>query len=221
MWRGKKEDYIQVRLTYAFNHVLNPFLSDFQVATSETLDPRSIEEVLKTCTSIADCCVVGNNFLQKPSEFICAIILPVYLQRISTSAAIEHAPISPKQMADITRAIASVNRTLPPPLRITWSRVLLLDEEKRIPRTKKGVIFRKKLENEFGPLLASHLTGKTESGHAASISLQEDNGASGRTWTKDTAENLVVSLVAGILGISLDALAANADLSFAEVNTFR
>ena len=186
------------------------------MATSETLDPRPIEETLKTCASIADCCVVGNNFLKGPSEFICAIILPAYPQLSSPSSAVKRAPISAKQMADITRAVASVNRTLPPPLRITWSRVLFLDEEKRIPRTKKGAVFRKKLEDEFGALLASHLTRKTEGEHGVSISPREDKRPSSGMWTKDTAENLVTSSVAGILGISANALVTNADLSFAE-----
>ncbi len=79
-------------------------------------------------------------------------------------------------------------------------------------------MFRKKLEDEFGALLISHLTRKSGGGHDASISTREDKRLNIGMWTKDAAENLVASSVAEILGISPNTLITNRDLSFAEAS---
>ena len=78
-------------------------------------------------------CVVGNHFLRTSSQFICAIIEP----------ANDASKPSTTLLSEITRAIASANRGLAPPLRISWARVLVLKGQ-QIPITKKGAIFHKK-----------------------------------------------------------------------------
>ncbi|KAF9475042.1 ketoacyl-synt-domain-containing protein [Pholiota conissans] len=184
-WRGRKEDCIQM-------------------TTSETLDPRPTEKKFKTCPAIADCCIVGNNFLRKPSDFICAIIRPS-----STSP-------SSSDLAKITEALAAVNRTLLPPLRIAWSRVLFLGEDQNIPYTRKGAVFRKKLEDAFGPLLSSRLAYLSSS---ISTDLDIANRAvleSSGKWRKEDVETLVMDALADVLGVTLDTLIANRNLSFAE-----
>ncbi|KAF8962890.1 hypothetical protein BDZ97DRAFT_1920218 [Flammula alnicola] len=217
VWKGRKEDYIQM-------------------VTSETLDPRPIEKVLNSCPSIAHSCIVGNNFMRKPSEFICAIIQPAAMS--SSGPTSVSAPgvdlISPKQVAEITKAIAAVNRTLLPPLRIAWSRVLILDKEKEIPYTRKGTIFRKKLEDVFGEFLATHLSKKdgedangTNHGSksdGAVVSIPEKQASEDieapdnldKKWKRVDVEKLVTDTVAAILGIPVDVLNAHSDSSFAE-----
>ena len=51
--------------------------------------------------------------------------------------------------SEITPAIASANRTLVPPLRILWAKMLVL-EDQYITITQKGALFRTKLEEVFG-----------------------------------------------------------------------
>jgi len=108
------------------------------MSSGETLDPRIIKATLNNCPAITQSCVIGNNFLSGTAQVVCAIIEP-------TMTKDEH-PLT----SDITRAIATVNRTLSPPLRIAWSRVLVLANRETIPITKKRTIFRKKLEEVFG-----------------------------------------------------------------------
>lgn len=79
--------------------------------------------------------------MKGPSDVICIIIQPASLK------------LKSKELAEITRAVASINKTLLPPLRIAWSRVGILDNGQAIPYTKKGMIFRKKLEEVFGDFL--------------------------------------------------------------------
>lgn len=110
--------------------------------SSETLDPRSIERALNACPTVAHSCVIGNNFLGKPSDVICILIQPASPK------------LNSKDLAEITRAVAAINKTLLPPLRIAWSRVGILDNGLAIPFTKKGMIFRKKLEEIFSDFLA-------------------------------------------------------------------
>src|SRR5277367_50262 len=119
------------------------------MSSGESIDPRVIEAALDQSPTIVRSCIVGNNFLGTSSQFICAI---VELARDVTKS-------STALLSEITRAIASANRTLAPPLRISWARVLALKDQ-HIPITKKGAIFRKKLE-VFGDQLAS-LTGNSE-----------------------------------------------------------
>src|SRR6266567_357449 len=114
------------------------------MVSGETLDPRSVEMALRACPAIEHCCVVGNNFMKGPSNVICILIQPALYSENG------HIALSHHQMVQITKAVAAVNRTLLPPLRIAWSRVGILERGMAIPYTKKGGIFRKKLEALFG-----------------------------------------------------------------------
>jgi hypothetical protein len=80
------------------------------MSSGEPTDLCVIEAALDQCPAIIRSCVVGNNFLKTSSQVICAIIEPV----TKSSATL---------LAEITRAIASANRGLALPLRISWARV--------------------------------------------------------------------------------------------------
>ena len=120
LWLGRKEDYIQM-------------------SSGESMDPREIEAVLNQSPAIVRACVVGNNFLRSASEVVCAII---------------EADLSSYEPAElrveIMKMVGLVNKELAPPLRIGWGRILVLGPGAKVPLTKKGMVFRKKLEMMFG-----------------------------------------------------------------------
>ena len=172
--------------------------------SGESIDPRVIEAALNQCPAIARSCVVGNNFLKTSSQVICAIVEPARDVTKSSGA-----------LSEITSAIASVNRSLIPPLRISWARVLVLTDQ-QIPLTKKGAIFRKKLEQVFGDQLASLVSGSEHGSHADVKPAK--NLAQGRT--KDQVASIVSNIVVETLKISVDMLENNAEATFAEVGIF-
>ena len=174
--------------------------------SGESIDPRVIEAALDQCPAIARSCVVGNNFLGTSSQFICAIIEP------ATDAS---NPSTTTLLSEITRAIASANRGLAPPLRISWARVLVLKGQ-QIPITKKGAIFRKKLEEVFGDQLASLISG-SEQASEANVKPTEDL-SQGRT--KDQVASIISNIVVETLRISAEMLESNSQSTFAEVSSF-
>ncbi|KAJ3503195.1 hypothetical protein NLJ89_g8542 [Agrocybe chaxingu] len=195
IWRGRKEDYIQM-------------------ITSETIDPRPIEAALNAHPVVRASCVVGNNFLKKPSEFICVFIEP----------AISDPSIPfPQQIAKITRAVASVNRTLPPPLRIAWSRVVVLEPGVSVPYTRKGAIFRKKLEEVFARFVTRMHEQDITALEKTPVLLNGSNltnGAGQRprnaAWKKDAVVARITEAISSVLKIDLEGIPADLDTSFAE-----
>lgn len=182
------------------------------MSSGESLDPRVVEAILDRCPSVARSCVVGNNFLRTSSQVVCAIIEPIRDANAS---------FSDSHLAEIIRTIAVANRGLAPPLRISWSRVLILPEGQQIPLTKKGAIFRKKLEDLFGEQL-SNLLNHSDNAHASrkempstSLSSTVGNRASGRT--KDQITTIIANIVVDALGITAETLENNPDATFAEV----
>ena len=172
------------------------------MSSGESIDPRVIEAALDQCPAIVRSCVVGNKFLGTSSQFICAIIEPA--SNPSTTL-----------LSEITRAIASANRGLAPPLRISWARVLVLKGQ-QIPITKKGGIFRKKLEEVFGEQLASLING---SGHESEANVKPtEDLAQGKT--KDQVASVISNIVVETLRISADTLENNSQSTFAEVSIF-
>ena len=171
--------------------------------SGEILDPRPIEKILNTSSAILQSCVIGNRFLGKAAEFICILIKP------STS--------NSKAMitSQITKAVASINRTLPPPLRIAWSRVLILDEGQEIPYTRKRTIFRKKLEGIFGGQVA-RLLGN-EDINQEQPAKAPDRQESRPRWSKVDVMDKVLKTVADALQISITLLKIHPESSFAEV----
>jgi len=204
-----------------------------QLSSSETLDPRPLEKALNQCPAIAHSAIVGNNFLSRASDYICAIIQPV---PIETTSGPNHEAALSMRVSEITRKIAAVNRTLLPPLRISWSRVLILDPGAEIPYTKKGMVFRKKLEGLFSGALRRLIDKDAEKDKARALT----NGVNGarsisqprvevpreaevpkatsKNWTKEEVGRLVVDALASGLEIDLEVLRLNAEASFAEVN---
>uniref|UniRef100_A0A8H7XR57 Uncharacterized protein n=1 Tax=Psilocybe cubensis TaxID=181762 RepID=A0A8H7XR57_PSICU len=161
VWKGRKEDYIQL-------------------VSGESLDPRPIEKALQTCSAIAHCCVVGNNFLRKSSDVICLIIQPS-----STLVHTGKAKLSSEDLSEITRTLASINRSLLPPLRIAWSRVGILDNGVVIPYTKKGTLFRKRFQELFGEFIETLL--RKESNNSGVVFSQDGVKADKVARRSDTA----------------------------------
>ncbi|PPQ99823.1 hypothetical protein CVT24_009617 [Panaeolus cyanescens] len=186
-WRGRKEDYIQM-------------------SSGESLDPRAIEKIINQCPLVARCCVVGNNFLKTSSQVVCAIIEP----KAEVQASID------SQLPEITRAISTANRNLAPPLRISWHRVLVLKPGQQIPVTKKGAIFRKKLEQVFGEQLSA-LLSKSVEGLGAQIQAKPAavNRSQGRT--KDQVAGVVAGIIIETLRISNEIMESNTQATFAEL----
>lgn len=174
------------------------------MSSGESIDPRVIEAALDQSPAIVRSCIVGNNFLSTSSQFICAIVEPARDVTKSSTAL----------LSEITHAIASANRSLAPPLRISWARVLVLKDQ-HIPITKKGAIFRKKLEEVFGDQLAS-LNGNSEYESEADIK-PTGNLSQGRT--KDQVASIISNIVVETLRISLEMLENNSQATFAEVST--
>ncbi|KAJ7040667.1 hypothetical protein C8F04DRAFT_1391530 [Mycena alexandri] len=173
---------------------------DFVLLVSgEMVDPRVLEKTLDECPSIFRACVVGNNFLSCSSQFLCALIeleSDAY-HRASTNL-------------DISRVIRSINRELPPPLRITWPRVLILEEGQQIPINRKGQIWRKRLESLFAGRVTALAHGSTES--VDPVATPSFN----RLPSPSVVRQTVVRIVAHALGHSSDILEVNADSTFAE-----
>lgn len=170
--------------------------------SGEILDPRPIEKALNTSSAILQSCVIGNRFLSRAAEFICVLIKPA----TSNSNAII--------TSQITRVVASINRTLPPPLRIAWSRVLILDEGQEVPYTRKRTIFRKKLEGMFGGQVARLLGNEDNEEQTAKVL---DPQESRPRWSKVDVMDKVLKTVADALQISIIVLKIHPESSFAEV----
>lgn len=181
--------------------------------SGESLDPRVIEAALNQCSAIARSCVIGNNFLKASSQVVCAIIEPVR-DGPGSSAVLE------VRLHDITRAIAAANRMLAPPLRIPWSRVLVLNESQQIPLTKKGTIFRKKLEDMFGEQMGMLLSRSGKTLFAQAEIEPAVNGGTfekAQTKTKDQISTIITDVVVEALQISPETLEDNPTATFAEV----
>ncbi|KAJ6610193.1 hypothetical protein B0H10DRAFT_1883603 [Mycena sp. CBHHK59/15] len=191
IWQGRKDDFIQL-------------------VSGENLDPRIIEKILNRCPVIAHSCVVGNNFLSGAAQFVCIIVE-------LTPEAIKH-PLSAN--SDITKVVAAVNRTLAPPLRIAWSRVLVLDEGVHIPYTRKRTIFRKKLQSLFGEQLSRLISSSASTRKPMLEHTSPDVSntvADSSSWTKESAENIIFNAISDALGLSPDVLNDNSHSTFAEL----
>lgn len=179
------------------------------MSSGESLDPRVVEAALDQCPAISRSCIVGNNFLKAASQVVCAIIEPSRDPKKSLEA----------RLPEITRAIATANRSLAPPLRISWARVLVLKEGQEVPITKKGAIFRKKLEQLFGEQLSTLLNPSKDNlpPQPASNVESSPNKAQGRT--RDQISSIVANIVFETLKISEDTLDNNSQATFAEVRS--
>ncbi|KAF8953962.1 hypothetical protein BDZ97DRAFT_1929174 [Flammula alnicola] len=189
VWKGRKEDYIQM-------------------SSGESLDPRIVEAILNQCPAVVRSCVVGNNFLKTSSQVVCAIVRPV--RDPST-------PLESRLHKIISRAISIANRGLAPPLRISWARVLVLKEGEEVPLTKKGAIFRKKLEQLFGEQLST-LLSRSDEGIAPQTETKPATSSSrAQGKTRDQIAAIVSNIVLQTLRISEETMDDNAQATFAEL----
>ncbi|KAF7333309.1 Polyketide synthetase [Mycena venus] len=178
-WLGRKDDFILL-------------------VSGEMVDPRALERTINACPSASRSCVIGNNFLRSSSEFLCVVI------ELRAGAPRGH----PSTNLDISRVVRSVNRELAPPLRIKWTRVLILEDGEHIPINRKGQIWRKKLEALYGNRVAS-----LSSGSFRPVSSDVTSSQPSQTFIRD----VVLAVVADALGIPLEALQLNAESTFAEL----
>lgn len=159
---------------------------------------------------VAHSCIVGNYFIAAPAEFLCLII------ELSLAGATD----SVASAREITKILATVNRTLPAPLRIAWSRVLILPAGQRIPFSRKGVILRKKLEQSFSAQIST-LLGSTKFdpgpdilGSAPAIIRP---ALADSSWTEDTVATVLLDTLCSVLEIGKNLFEANLGSTFAEV----
>ncbi|KAF9012766.1 hypothetical protein BDQ17DRAFT_1420105 [Cyathus striatus] len=164
----------------------------------ESLDPRPLERLFNECPAVAHSCIVGNTFLSGPADFTCAIL------QLATDALQD--PNSAK--LHISKVLASINRSLPPPLRIAWPKVLLLQPGQSIPYTKKGSVFRKKLQSLFGEQLENHLR--------RTLDIERPTICE-PTHTQEHISEVVFNAVSSTLGITSADLDENSKSSFAEL----
>uniref|UniRef100_A0A3G9K3K9 Hispidin synthase n=1 Tax=Neonothopanus nambi TaxID=71958 RepID=HIPS_NEONM len=168
--------------------------TDFiQMTSGETLDPRPIESSLCESSLISRACVIGDKFLNGPAAAVCAII---ELEPTAVEKGQAHS-------REIARVFAPINRDLPPPLRIAWSHVLVLQPSEKIPMTKKGTIFRKKIEQVFGSALGGSSGDNSQATADAGV------------VRRDELSNTVKHIISRVLGVSDDELLWT--LSFAEL----
>ncbi|KAK0471022.1 hypothetical protein IW261DRAFT_1612345 [Armillaria novae-zelandiae] len=179
IWQGRKEDFIQLD-------------------SGETMDPRIHEKMFDDNPVIVRSCIVGNNFLRGASQYVCLIVELASETTLTRKEAYE----------EVTKTAATVNRSLPPPLRILWSRIIMLDPGSSIPLNKKHLIWRKKLESLFGDLIKG-----LPSAPSPAPTPSHPSGS----WTADAAKDIVIHSVSIALGLSEDLLLAHADAGFAEL----
>ncbi|KAF8180341.1 hypothetical protein K438DRAFT_1725600 [Mycena galopus ATCC 62051] len=174
---------------------------DFIVLLSgEKVDPRVLEKTLDGSSLIARSCIIGNNFLRGSSLFLCALIeLRAEIDR-------NH----PSTKLDILRTIRRINRELSPPLRINWTRVIILEEGERVPINRKRQIWRKTLEALFGARIAALSAPST---HATSQGVPSRKTVPSHSGVKD----VVLATVAHALNLPAENLMVNAELTFAEL----
>jgi hypothetical protein len=173
------------------------------LVSGENVDPRVLEKSLNKFPSIAQSCIIGNNFLSGSAQFLCAL---VELNRDS-------ARMDSTNM-DISRAIRSINRSLPPQLRIGWSHVIVLEAGLHIPFTRKGLIFRKKLEALFGDRVTSQLNSlNSDVPDGESQNLPERNPQR----SQDDVREIVLDIIADTLRLSRNTLESESDSTFSEV----
>lgn len=167
------------------------------------VDPRVLEKSLDASPSISRSAVIGNNFLRGAAQFLCALV------------ELRHSvpPGAQSTNMDISRAIRAVNRELAPPLRINWTRVLILEEGQTIPINRKGLVWRKKLEALYGYRVALLLSTPSSSDVIAPSALPSQ--ASERA-----VRDIVLDVVANGLHHSSEILELNAESTFAEVTKY-
>ncbi|KAF8190662.1 hypothetical protein K438DRAFT_1763113 [Mycena galopus ATCC 62051] len=164
---------------------------DFVVLLSgEMVDPRILEKTLDASPSIARSCIIGNNFLRGSSLFL-------YRDHPSTEL-------------EISRTLRTINRELVPPLRINWTRVIILEEGEQIPVNKKRQIWRKTLEALFGARVAAL---SVPSNHASA----GDAPANKIVPSQSALKEVVLTTVAHALNLPTETLKLNAELTFAEL----
>ncbi|KAG7441749.1 ketoacyl-synt-domain-containing protein [Guyanagaster necrorhizus] len=178
VWKGRKEDFIQLD-------------------SGEIMDPRIHEKTFDDNPVIARSCIIGNNFLRGASQFLCLIVELMPEATLTRKEAYEQ----------VTKTVGTVNISLPPPLRILWSRILILGPDSSIPLNRKHLVWRKKLESLFWDLVK----GLPAPSPAATSSQRSGS------WTTEAAKDIVIQSVSIALGLSEDILLAHSDASFAEL----
>jgi hypothetical protein len=143
---GKAVKKITSRCVFSFeSQNVRRYQLPIQMSSGESIDPHAIESALNQCLAIVQSCVVGNNFLGTSTQFISATIEPA-------SDTSNH---STTLLSEITRAIASANHGLAPPLHIPCARCLVLKGQ-QISITKKGLSSARSLKKFRPPTHIPH-----------------------------------------------------------------
>nr|AKE48477.1 putative water-soluble melanin synthase [Inonotus obliquus] len=170
-----------------------------QLGSAEILDPRGPERELTKSPAIARAALVGNRFLRGAADFVCAIV---------------EVPDSGFDGSEMMRAFAQVNKGLHPPLRVPVSRVLVLEHGENIPMSRKGLIWRKALEERFGSRLSALLNDPALSKFG---SQKRSRRSKKSVQTLEAVESEVAQIVAEGLGVPRSLVDENGDSTFAEL----
>lgn len=161
-----------------------------QLISGETLDPSTIEATLDASPAISRSCVSGDTFENGPARCVCLVVEP--RETLDSSAALK----------EIRAAVGRVNRELAPPLRIAWSRILVLGTGETLPLTRKHAVFRKKMKDFYQARLIAPMDG-------------QDDAIRGRDT--ESVQSAVLEVVSHCLSIDIGDLQENQECTFAEV----
>lgn len=167
-----------------------------QLLSGESLDPLPIEQALDASPFVSRSCLVGVGE-GGAAKCVCVIVEPNFSDGDGVG------------MKAVRKAVAVMNRDLAPPLRIAWSRILILGEGERLPLTRKRTIFRKKLGELFGERLARLINDRSR------------RAEMGREVSRARVEETVLGVVEGCLGMEREMTEGVRECTFAEVRTCR
>ena len=170
-----------------------------QLGSAELLDPRGPERELAKSPAIVRAALVGNHFLRGAADFVCAIV---------------EVPESGFNAREVMRAFAQVNKDLHPPLRVPVSRVLVLEPGETLPMTRKGLIWRKALEERFGVRLSALINDPALSKFGNEKRTKRNKKL---VTTLEEVEFEVGLIVAEGLGVPKALVDENGEASFAEL----
>ncbi|KAH7091717.1 hypothetical protein BKA62DRAFT_626249 [Auriculariales sp. MPI-PUGE-AT-0066] len=182
IWDGRRDDYIQL-------------------SSGEKLDPRPMEQALRSLVFVSNAVVVGDKFLNGPSEHICIMV------ELETDSF----PLPKSDIQVLVRTVGRENALVTPSLRVPWSRIILLPQGSSIPLNRKKATFRKRLQELHGRVVADMLRDESSDSRLEDSAVRRSFG--------DAAEiqETVVAIISNALGMDKSLLKVNMHLNFAEM----
>ncbi|KAH7091721.1 hypothetical protein BKA62DRAFT_834886 [Auriculariales sp. MPI-PUGE-AT-0066] len=154
---------------------------------------------------VSNAVVVGDKFLNGPSEHICIMV------ELETDSF----PLPKSDIQVLVRTVGRENALVTPSLRVPWSRIILLPQGSSIPLNRKKATFRKRLQELHGRVVADMLRDESSDSRLEDSAVRRSFG--------DAAEiqETVVAIISNALGMDKSLLKVNMHLNFAEVHLRR